>query len=804
GDVVARTKRMQGFNVLHPMGWDAFGLPAENAAIQNNTHPETWTLKNIGTMRDQLKMIGLAYDWSRELATCLPDYYKHEQLFFLKFLENGIAYRKEAEVNWDPVDNTVLANEQVVDGKGWRSGAAVERRKMPQWFMKITNYAEELLADLDKLPNWPARVKTMQENWLGKSRGLQFSFKVEGWDKTLEVFTTRPDTLYGATFCAIAPEHPLALQAAQNDPQARLFIEDAGKLGTAQEIIDKAEKKGHKTPYTAIHPLTGAKLPIYIANFVLMTYGTGAIMSVPAHDDRDHAFATKYKLPIVEVIHAEGQNVQQAPYVGEGTLINSPLINGMGVEDAKATIIAKAEAEGWGKGLTQWRLRDWGIGRQRYWGAPIPFIHCQTCGVVPVPRESLPVTLPQDVQFTGSGNPLANHPTWKHTTCPKCSQKAVRETDTMDTFTDSSWYFLRYLCPEATEPLDKQKVQYWMTNPQGQAGVDQYIGGIEHAVLHLLYARFFTKALRDCGYLTFDEPFAALLCQGMVIGNSYQTAAGEYIYPSQVEWKEAKNGEKAAYHKTTGEPLKVLPAEKISKSKNNGDSPDDLLARYGADTLRLFILFTAPPERDLEWSEAAIEGAHRFLNRLWNLTHKVATLCPREADKSLARQSPQDDGGRLLARKIHQTIRKVNEDIEKFQYNTMVAACMELLNDLTKPTAEQSPQTLREGTEALLRLLNPAAPHITEELWQQLGHTTMLCQTAWPEYNPEVAKADEITLVVQVNGKLRARLTVPAEITEAQAIQAAKLAPEAQSWLTNQTLQKAIYVPGRLVNLTTT
>lgn len=800
GDVLARYKRAKGFNVMHPMGWDAFGLPAENAAIKNKTHPEAWTLANTAEMKRVMNLFGWSYDWSKEITSCLPNYYGPQQNLFISLYEKGLIYRGEALVNWDPVDQTVLANEQVVDGKGWRSGAPVERRKMPQWFMKITQYADELLADLDKLPNWPARVKTMQENWLGKSRGLQFSFKVNGWDKPLEVFTTRPDTIYGATFCAIAPEHPLALQTAQNDSQARLFVEDAGQLGTAQEIIDKAEKKGYKTPFTAIHPLTGAELPIYIANFVLSTYGTGALMGVPAHDERDHAFATKYNLPIIEVIHIQSNTVQTQPYAGEGQLINSANFNGMESETAKTAIIQHAETQGWGKGITNWRLRDWGIGRQRYWGAPIPFIHCQACGVVPVPRESLPVTLPKDVEFTGSGNPLANHPTWKHTTCPKCGQKAVRETDTMDTFTDSSWYFLRYLCPEATEPLDKAKVQYWMTPSReanqglarrssesvgGQAGVDQYIGGIEHAVLHLLYARFFTKALRDCGYLTFDEPFAALLCQGMVIGNTYQAANGEYIYPSQVEWKDEK-----AYHKKTGELLKVSPAEKISKSKNNGDSPDDLLARYGADTLRLFILFTAPPERDLEWSEAAIEGASRFLHRVWALAHKVQALPATGAED------------KTLKRKIHQTIRKVTDDIEKFQYNTMVAACMELLNDLTKPAAENSPQTLREGTEALLRLLNPAAPHITEELWQLLGHQTPLCQTNWPEFDAAAAKADEITLVVQVNGKLRARLTVPAEITEAEALQAAQQAPEVQSWLQGG-LQKAIYIPGRLVNLTT-
>ncbi len=789
GDVLARFKRAAGFNVMHPMGWDAFGLPAENAAMKLKRHPKEWTISNIADMKNIMVRFGWSYDWSKEITSCLPDYYGQQQALFLDLAAKGLVYRKESLVNWDPVDQTVLANEQVVDGKGWRSGAPVERRLMPQWMMKITQYADQLLADLEKLPRWPDRVRLMQENWLGKSQGLQFSFKVNGWDKPLDVFTTRPDTLYGATFCAIAPEHPLAAQAAQNDPKARLFIDEASALGTAQEIIDKAEKKGFKTPYTAIHPLTGAELPIYIANFVLMTYGTGAIMSVPAHDDRDHAFAVKYKLPIVEVIHADGQDVQQAPYVGDGVLVNSPLINGKNVDEAKSVIIAKAEKEGWGHGVTQWRLRDWGISRQRYWGCPIPFIHCDTCGVVPVPKEQLPVQLPDDVDITGSGNPLDKHPTWKHVACPTCGGKAVRETDTMDTFMDSSWYYLRYLCPDAKVPLDKDKVAYWMKG----TGVDQYIGGIEHAVLHLLYARFFTKALRDCGYPVGDEPFGALLCQGMLIGNAYQKTDGTYLYPSQIELKDGK-----AFEKATGTEVKILPAEKISKSKNNGDSPDDLLKRYGADTLRLFILFTAPPERDLEWSEAAIDGAWRFLNRLWTLGEKAMGLPAGTIDHNAL-----NEADKAVHRKIHQTIQKVTGDIERFAYNTMVAACMELANTLGTMKDGQNPALFRLGVETLVRLLNPAVPHITEELWDMLDHKAPLTATPWPVAEAEAAKADEITLVVQVDGKLRARLTVSADISKEAALTAAKADAGVQTHLAGKTIAKEVYVPGKLVNVVT-
>ena len=802
GDVLARYKRARGFNVMHPMGWDAFGLPAENAAMKKKVHPRQWTLNNIAEMKAVMKSFGWSYDWSKEVATCEPEYYGQQQSLFLSLAEKGLVYRKESFVNWDPIDQTVLANEQVVDGKGWRSGAPVERRSMPQWMMRITTYADELLADLGQLPNWPERVRTMQENWIGKSRGLQFSFAVKGPSPDalkLEVFTTRPDTLYGATFCAVSPEHELAVLTAQNDDKAVSFIAEASSLGTAQETIDKAEKKGYKTPFTAIHPLTGAELPIFIANFVLSSYGTGALMAVPAHDERDHAFALKYKLPIVRVIREAGQGkVEDGPYTGDGFLVHSDFLNGMDVEQAKAAIIARAESEGWGKGVTNWRLRDWGISRQRYWGCPIPFIHCEKCGVVPVPREQLPVELPQDVDITGAGNPLERHPTWKHTSCPQCSGKATRETDTMDTFMDSSWYFMRYLCPDASTPLDKTALDYWM--PAG-GGVDQYIGGIEHAVLHLLYARFFTKALRDTGLISTTEPFSALLCQGMVIGNSYQKADGTYLYPSQVEQRDGKWVEKSS-----GEAITVKAAEKISKSKNNGDSPDGLIAKYGADTLRLYMLFTAPPERDLEWSEAAIEGAWRFLNRLWVLGERAAAI-PLMGHTGIRNNydalPPKE---RDLLRKTHATVKKVTEDIERFQYNTMIAACMELANVLVSfdETASPTARSLfKGGVLALLEILSPAVPHITEELWAMQGEDQPLYATPWRDYDPEAIKTDEITLIVQVDGKLRARLTLPADVSEADALKAAHATDDVKPWLEGKTIAKQVYVPGRLVNIAT-
>ncbi len=784
GDVLARFMSAKGYNVLHPMGWDSFGLPAENAALKNKVHPAAWTKDNIAYMKQVMNKFGWSYDWNREVATCTPEYYQHQQALFLDMYAQDLVYRKESMVNWDPVEQTVLANEQVVDGKGWRSGAPVERKTLAQWFFKITHYAQELLDDLDQLEGWPERVKIMQEKWLGRSEGITFGMDVTGHDSQLTVYTTRPDTVFGMTFCAVAPEHPLAQATAENDAKAQTFIAETQGMGTAEDIIEKAEKKGYLTPFKAVHPFTGEELPIYIGNFVLMSYGSGAVMAVPGHDERDYAFATKYNLPIKTVVQGADMPADNA-YTGTGTLVDSGEYTGMDNVAAKAAIIEALEQKQVGARKVNWRLRDWGVSRQRYWGCPIPFIHCDDCGVVPVPKDQLPVQLPDDVSFDKPGNPLEHHPTWKQCTCPKCGSAATRETDTMDTFVDSSWYFARYTCAQAEAPVDVEAAKQWLP-------VHQYIGGIEHAVLHLLYARFFTKALRDCGHLPgVDEPFSALLCQGMVVGNTYQAPNGDYIYPSQVEWR----GDEA-YHKETGDKLTVGRNQKISKSKNNGDDPINLVEKYGADTLRVFMMFTAPPERDLEYTDSGIEGAWRFLNRVIALADKVTGVGGIVPMSSLQRAEAQ-----AVKRKIHQTIAKVTKDLESFNYNTMVAAIMELSNTLGSftPQDDVEQQLLHEGVSALLQLLNPAAPHLSEELWQQLGHTTPLWQTPWLGFDAEAAKDNEITLVVQVNGKLRARLQVAADISKEDAEQQALDAISDQ--LDGQTIRKTIVVPGRLVNV---
>lgn len=806
GDLLARYKRAQGFNVLHPMGWDAFGLPAENAALKNKVHPKKWTYENIAAMKNDMVNFGWSYDWQREFATCSPTYYHHQQSLFIDFFKQGLVYQKQSLVNWDPVENTVLANEQVVDGKGWRSGAPVERRSMKQWFMAITRYGDDLLKGLEQLDKWPERVRVMQENWIGRSEGLTFSFAVQtaqgealpaGVEERLTVYTTRPDTIMGVTFCSVAPEHPLAVACAAHNSAAQKFIEQCQSMGTSEEAIEKAEKLGFPTPFVAIHPLTGEKLPVYIANFVLMSYGTGAVMAVPAHDERDHAFALKYHLPIKQVITPQNSDttttdVQQAAYTGEGILVNSGRFNGLQNAAAKQAVIAEMEHRQLGERTVNFRLRDWGISRQRYWGCPIPMVHCPKCGVVPVKKSDLPVQLPEDVSFDHPGNPLERHPTWKHTNCPSCGHAALRETDTMDTFMDSSWYFLRYCCPTHPAPLSEE-VNYWMP-------VDQYIGGIEHAVLHLLYARFFTKMLRDAGMLQIDEPFKALLCQGMVVAPSFQDKNGSYIYPAMVERRE----DGTAWHKETGEQLQVNRNEKISKSKNNGDDPNTLLKRYGADTLRLFSMFQAPPERDLEWSENGLEGAWRFLNRLWVLVHDELSLMRDSRVNPLPMDTLQQKADKLMKQAVHKTIRKVTADTENFQFNTIVAAVMELSNHLGTYRSEglNTPEraaVYKEGVEMCLRLLNPVAPHITEELWQQSGHTEELVHQCWPVAEQSALVADEITLVVQLNGKLKERLQVPADITEddarTQALEAVK------SQLVGKTIHKCVVVPGRLVNI---
>ncbi|MEC9291992.1 MAG: leucine--tRNA ligase [Pseudomonadota bacterium] len=785
GDVVARYYRAKGYNVLHPMGWDAFGLPAENAALKNNKHPEAWTLSNVEAMKVDLNKFGLSYDWDREVATCLPVYYGKQQKWFLDLYEKGLVYQKESLVNWDPVDHTVLANEQVVDGKGWRSGAPVERKAMNQWFLRITNYADQLLNDLDDLKGWPERVKTMQANWIGRSEGLEFTFDVNGWDQGLTVYTTRPDTLMGCTYCAIAPEHPLAAMVAESDSKAAEFISECQALGTAAEDIEKAEKRGYKLEQTVVHPITGEELPVYIANFVLMSYGTGAIMSVPAHDERDYAFATKYNLPIKQVINAPEENESDSDvYTGQGILTNSGEFDGLSSEKARVKISEFIEALNKGERKVNFRLKDWGISRQRYWGCPIPFIECKDCGTVPVPAEQLPVELPKDVSFDTPGNPLDRHPTWKQVSCPCCGKDAERITDTMDTFMDSSWYFLRYADVESSKPIGDEAA-YWM-----EGGVDQYIGGIEHAVLHLLYSRFVTKVLKDQGYVNTHEPFKSLLTQGMVINNSYQDTSGEYINPDDVEW----DGE-TAKHAQTGETLKVNRMEKMSKSKNNGVDPNILLERYGADTLRTFMMFTAPPERDLEWSDGAIEGAWRFMGRVWSLIQKASENAPKQYTESWG-----SDSLKPVHRAIHKTIAKASKDIEAFQFNTLIAAIMELSNTLSgmKLNDDAAKSLFKYGCDVVMQLLNPVAPHITEELWASAGHKMPLYEASWPEFDAEIAKDDEITMVVQVNGKLKEKLMVPAGLPKDE--MEVKAREAAASHLENQDVLKCVVVPNRLVN----
>ncbi|MBF0097813.1 MAG: leucine--tRNA ligase [Magnetococcales bacterium] len=798
GDLLARFQRLRGKNVLHPMGWDAFGMPAENAAIQKGTHPRTWTYSNIETMRQELRSMGLSYDWQRELATCDPHYAHREQELFLKLYERGLVYRKLSQVNWDPVDQTVLANEQVIDGKGWRSGAPVERRELSQWFLQITAYAEELLSGLQHLEQgWPETVRSMQSHWIGKSHGLEFSFAIADSEATLPVYTTRPDTVMGVTFCSIAAEHPLARQIAADNPAAQQFIQECQSAGTSEEAIERLEKKGFPTGLFAIHPLTGAQVPIYIANFVLMNYGTGAVMAVPAHDQRDFEFARTYRLPIRVVIQPEGETLQaeqmQAAYTGPGTLCNSGSFDGLGNEEAKQRITAAFVAQKLGRATTQFRLRDWGISRQRYWGNPIPMIHCPHCGIVPVPSAQLPVALPDEVELTGSGNPLVRHPTWKETLCPTCGQPAQRETDTMDTFAESSWYFLRYCCPDFQGALAVDKVNYWMP-------VDQYVGGIEHAVLHLLYARFFHKALRDCGLVACDEPFTRLLTQGMVRKDTLRCPEHGWRYPEEV--RQEADG---LHCQQCAAPIQVGRNEKMSKSKHNVVDPNEIIQGYGADTARLFMLFAAPPEQDLEWNDSGVDGAWRFLNRLWRLVQEIAAL-PQQPP---ARCMPEQAELRSLRSKTHQTIDKVSRDIQRFQFNTAISAVMELVNasneqlhgnaDAAHSNAALS--VLREAAESAVLLLNPFVPHITEELWQQLGHDQPLCQQRWPEADPEALQRESITLVVQINGKLRARLTVAAEASQ-ESIEAAALAePAIQQQLLNRTIHKRIFVPGRLLNI---
>ena len=785
GDVLARYRKLQGFEVLHPMGWDAFGMPAENAAMEKGVHPGGWTYDNIATMKGQLKQLGFALDWSREFATCDPEYYGHEQAQFIDLYEAGLVYRKESEVNWDPVDMTVLANEQVIDGKGWRSGVEVEKRKLNQWFLRITQFADDLLTGLDSLENWPEKVRLMQANWIGKSKGLEFAFDLSNGDK-LPVYTTRPDTIFGASFVAVAADHPVARAAAEGSAEARDFIALCKRGGTTAAALETAEKLGFDTGITARHPFSGEPLPVYIANFVLMDYGTGAIMAVPGHDQRDFEFATKYALPIPRVVASSveeaGKPFDDEAEAGDGVLVNSDFLTGMDVEAAKAEVIKRAEAGGWGEGTVVWRLRDWGVSRQRYWGTPIPFIHCDACGVVPVPKDQLPVKLPEDVDFQTPGNPLERHPTWKHVDCPKCGAAARRETDTLDTFVNSSWYFLRFASQPSDKPFDAAEVAQWMP-------VDQYIGGIEHAILHLLYARFWTRALAHVGALEVKEPFASLFTQGMVTHETYgRKIDGREVWYSPAEVERTSEG---ATLKADGQPVEIGKVIKMSKSKKNVVDPEDIIRDYGADAVRWFMLSDSPPERDLPWSEAGIEGCGRFVQRLWRLF--------AQAGNGGAGADAQVD--KALERKTHQTVAAVAEDIEALSFNKAVARIYELVGAVEKAELSASRS---DAIRKLVVLAAPMMPHLAEEARKQFNlGMGLVAEDSWPEVDPALLVEDEVTIAVQHKGKLRDTLTAPKDASK-EDLEALALASEkVQRSIDGAEIRKVIVVPGRLVNIVT-
>ena len=809
GDVLSRYHRMKGFNVLQPMGWDAFGLPAENAAIQNKVPPAQWTYDNIAYMKKQLKSLGFAIDWSRELATCQPEYYKWNQWLFLRMLEKGIAYKKTQVVNWDPVDQTVLANEQVIDGRGWRTGALVEKREIPGYYLNITGHAQQLLDDLDKLPGWPERVKTMQANWIGKSVGVRFAFPHDIRDNgqliddgKLWVFTTRADTIMGVTFCAVAAEHPLATLAARSNPELAAFI-DKCKQGSVMEAdIATMEKEGMDTGLTVTHPLTGEAVPVWVGNYVLMSYGEGAVMAVPAHDERDFAFAQKYKLPIKQSIAIEGEsfslNGWQEWYgdKARGVCVKSGKYDGLAYEAAVDAIAADLKAKNLGDKQINWRLRDWGISRQRYWGCPIPIIHCDSCGDVPVPDDQLPVKLPEDCVPDGSGNPLNKREDFINCTCPKCGKPAKRETDTMDTFVDSSWYYARYASGFKNDAMVDAETNHWMP-------VDQYIGGIEHAILHLLYSRFWSKVMRDMGLVNYDEPFANLLTQGMVLNHifSRRTDKGgiEYFAPEEVELVHDEHGKvTGAKLLADGQPVDFQGMGTMSKSKRNGVDPQALIDQYGADTARFFMMFAAPPEQTLEWSDSGVEGSHRFLKRVWNFGHALSTEGPAELPAKL-------NGSLANARReIHSTLKQANYDLDRQQFNTVASAAMKMLNALEKVQKDAEADWLgvaREGFSILLRMLSPIAPHITQTLWKELAYGDDILQAAWPQPEESALVQDEIELVIQVNGKLRGGMTV-ARTADKSAIESMAVAhPSIQKYLEGVSVRKVIVVPNKLVNI---
>ncbi|MGI9272834.1 MAG: leucine--tRNA ligase [Woeseiaceae bacterium] len=755
-DVIARYQRMQGKHVLQPMGWDAFGMPAENAAIKRGVPPAAWTYENIKDMRVQMQRLGYAYDWSREVTTCRPEYYRWEQWLFTKMFEKGLVYRKNSVVNWDPVDQTVLANEQVIDGRGWRSDALVERREIPQWFMKITAYADELLDELDRMPGWPDSVKTMQRNWIGRSEGLELSFDVVGDDEPLTVFTTRPDTLFGVTYMAVAAEHPLAVKAAAGNPDISAFIEDCKKTDAAEATLETMEKKGMPLGIVATHPLTGEEVPLWVANFVLMSYGTGAVMAVPGHDARDWEFAKKHGLPIKQVIApADGSavDVNDGEYLERGVLVNSGDYDGLDFDAAFNGIADFFEKAGRGKRTINYRLRDWGVSRQRYWGTPIPIIYCDDCDAVPVPEDQLPVVLPEDVEFTGHGSPLHDIPEFINAPCPKCGKPARRETDTFDTFVESSWYFARYACPDNDDVMLDERAAYWTP-------VDQYTGGVEHAILHLLYSRFFQRVMRDEGLTDVSEPFTNLLTQGMVL----------------------KDG------------------AKMSKNKGNTVDPQELIEKYGADTVRLFMMFAAPPEQALEWSDDGVQGSFRFLKRFWTAvhTHVERAAGDENSDEELATANKD------LRRKTHQTIAKISDDIgRRYTFNTAVAASMELLNAVSKAEYDTVGKrgVIQEALEAVVLMLSPMVPHICHELWSVLGHKTALIDVPWPNVDESALSSEQIDIVLQVNGKLRGRISVASDADKETVIALAHADPNVQRFVGDNEIRKTIFVPGRLVNI---
>jgi leucyl-tRNA synthetase len=798
GDVIARFRRACGYSVLHPMGWDAFGMPAENAAIERGIHPKGWTYDNIAAMRGQLQSMGLSLDWSREFATCDPDYYRHEQAMFIDFMQADLVERRVSLVNWDPVDNTVLANEQVIDGRGWRSGAVVEKRELAQWFLKITAFADDLLASLDGLDKWPDKVRLMQKNWIGKSEGMRFSFELEDeagklLDEKLSVYTTRHDTIFGASFCAVSVDHTLSKRLSETDVGLASFRREVAALGTSEETIERAEKKGYGLGIYARHPFRkGERLPVYAANFVLMGYGEGAIFGCPAHDQRDFDFAHKYGLPIVPVVAPRGVTastieVGSEPYLEKDTessvLINSDFLDGLSVAKAKEEVATRFERAGIGERKVNFRLRDWGVSRQRYWGCPIPVVHCPSCGIVPVPKDQLPVRLPEDVTFDKPGNPLSHHPTWKHVSCPKCQGKAQRETDTFDTFIDSSWYYARFASPKSVNPVDEKAGRYWLP-------VDQYIGGVEHAILHLLYSRFYARAMERTGHFNVDEPFASLFTQGMVIHETFKTDAGEWVLPA-----EAVKTEDGWKRSESGENLTVGGVEKMSKSKKNVVDPETIIAAYGADTARWFMLSDTPPERDIEWTESGAEGAWRFTQKVWRLINDAAAYDAQ----------PDDNTASLELRRItHRTIAAITDDLNHLRFNRGIARLYELSNALSAAlAATQKPESaaIMEAAESLVLLSAPMMPHLAEECWTVLGKSGLVVDTKWPVALSELTAQDQVTIAVQVNGKRRDEITVPKGLEKA-AVQDMVMAREVIMRIVgDRPVQKFIVVPDRIVNI---